>query len=197
MNTTIYFVRHGQTENPEGIYYGRIPGFHLSKEGEEQAKRVGEFLRGKTIEVIYTSPLERTFETANIIGSFLPDVKIVHDYDLIEVNMAGWQGLKFDEAFKNEEHVHFLNDSKARVQGENLTQLAKRMREVVAKICEKHSGKEVVCVSHEFPIIALELNLKNHPLEELKAIDLTAGSVTKFVLGENCELKESDYIELQ
>lgn len=197
MNTTIYFVRHAQAENTEGIYYGRIPGFHLSELGRKQAEKVGKFFEGKNIDTIYTSPLERTFETANLIGQSLPNAKIIHDYELIEANMAGWQGLKYDEAYKNEEHERFLNDSKARIQGENLTQLAKRMRGVAEKICQKHPGKEVICVTHEFPIIALELSLKEHPLEELKAINLAAGSITKIVLDENCGLKETDYIELQ
>ncbi|MDP2671308.1 MAG: histidine phosphatase family protein [bacterium] len=194
--TTIYFVRHAQAENPNGIYYGRMPGFHLSSEGREQAKKLGEYFKDKPIEIIYTSPLERTYETANIISESLPKVNIIHDYDLIEVNMIGWQSLKYDEALKNEEHEHFMNDSLASLQGENLTQISERMKQVAAGICQKHAGRQIICVTHEFPISALELRLKNQPLEEIKAINKATGSITKIVLDEACNLVESDYIEL-
>jgi broad specificity phosphatase PhoE len=70
-STTIYFVRHGEVHNPQGFYYGRLPGFHLSSEGLLQAKRAAAFLEKCQITAIYSSPLERATETAGIISEQL------------------------------------------------------------------------------------------------------------------------------
>ncbi len=40
--STIHLVRHGEVDNPEGILYGRIPGFGLTERGHEMARRVSE-----------------------------------------------------------------------------------------------------------------------------------------------------------
>lgn len=61
-----YIVRHGETKlNKEHIKQGSEGG--LSEEGEEQARLVGEAFSTLKIEHIYTSPFERTRQTADII----------------------------------------------------------------------------------------------------------------------------------
>ncbi|MDP9227152.1 MAG: histidine phosphatase family protein, partial [Actinomycetota bacterium] len=37
ITATIHLVRHGQVENPKGVIYGRLPGFHLSERGLQEA----------------------------------------------------------------------------------------------------------------------------------------------------------------
>ena len=67
-STTIHFVRHGEVHNPDNIYYGRLPGFHLSAEGVRQASVAANVLKKHQIAAIYSSPLERTIETAEVIA---------------------------------------------------------------------------------------------------------------------------------
>ena len=31
--TVVHLVRHGEVDNPAGVLYGRLPGFHLSEDG--------------------------------------------------------------------------------------------------------------------------------------------------------------------
>ena len=38
--TIVHMMRHGEVHNPEGILYGRLPNFHLSRTGAAQAQRV-------------------------------------------------------------------------------------------------------------------------------------------------------------
>lgn len=64
---TIFLVRHGEVDNPSRILPGRLPNFHLSVHGRAQAKQAGLFLQKQHIDIIYTSPLERCRETADII----------------------------------------------------------------------------------------------------------------------------------
>lgn len=61
----IHLVRHGEVFNPDGILYGRLPGFGLSDRGREMARRVAAELpeRSPAIRALVASPLQRTHET--------------------------------------------------------------------------------------------------------------------------------------
>ena len=197
MNTTIYFVRHAPYENPQRLVPGRIPGYHLSPEGKEKAKKVGEFFKKSKVKVIYTSPLERAFETANIIGEYLPEAKIIHVYDLIEIDAIHWQAYKLEELFTNNYYEAFVNDPATREVPENLTQLAARIKSFTLNLCVKHKGEEIICVSHEGPILALRLTLEGKPLQLLKTYNASMASITTFVFDENCAFQKVTYKETE
>jgi broad specificity phosphatase PhoE len=55
--TVVHLLRHGEVQNPEGIIYGRIPGYHLSEDGRLMAKAAAEYLAARDITVLHTSPL--------------------------------------------------------------------------------------------------------------------------------------------
>ncbi len=178
--TTIYFVRHGATENKGQIIYGRMPGFNLSETGRNEAENVGKYFSDKNIKHIYTSPLERAFQTADFISNQIPDSTITHDFDLNEVESSSWQGLTPEELYKNNSYEMFINEPSAEIGSENLNQLAARMKKFADKIIQKNSGGSVICVSHEFPILALKLLLEGKPLVNLKTYRLSTGSILEF-----------------
>src|SRR3712207_5152938 len=64
----LFLIRHGQsTANESGIWQGQME-FPLSEEGRSQARRVGLALAGKRFDGLYSSPLGRALETAEIIA---------------------------------------------------------------------------------------------------------------------------------
>lgn len=64
----ILLIRHGQsTANASGVWQGQME-FPLSEKGRRQARLAGEALSGERIDAIYSSPLSRAFETAEIIA---------------------------------------------------------------------------------------------------------------------------------
>jgi len=195
MNTAIHFVRHAPYENPQRSVPGRIPGYRLSTEGKEKANKLGEFFKKSKVKVIYTSPLERTFETANIIGEYLPEAKIIHAYDLTEIDAIHWQAYKLEELFTNNYYEAFVNDPATREVPENLTQLAARIKSFTLNLCVKHKGEEIICVSHEYPILALRLILEGKPLQMIKNYNAAMASITTFVFDENCNLQKIAYTE--
>ena len=73
MERKVYVVRHAVVENPHKVLYGRLPGFHLSREGEANIYELAEKIKasGTKFSRIYTSPLERTRETAKILSNVL------------------------------------------------------------------------------------------------------------------------------
>ncbi len=73
--TVVHLMRHGEVDNPAGVLYGRIPDFHLSELGQKMALRVAEYVTGRDIVELVSSPLERAQETmepvAAVFGIFI------------------------------------------------------------------------------------------------------------------------------
>src|SRR5262249_8159672 len=69
LTTIVHPVRHGEVANPEGILYGRLPGFLLSDDGEMMAKNAASFLAGRDVTLVRSSPLERAVQTAEPIAA--------------------------------------------------------------------------------------------------------------------------------
>ena len=71
--TTIHFVRHGKVYNPDHLLYERLPGFHLSDRGMRMAQATGAYIAAdpklNTVAAVYSSPLERTRETAGAFST--------------------------------------------------------------------------------------------------------------------------------
>ena len=69
--TTIHFIRHGKVYNPDHLLYERLPGFHLSDRGMRMAQATGAYIAAdpklNAVAAVYSSPLERTRETAGAI----------------------------------------------------------------------------------------------------------------------------------
>ena len=74
--TRISFVRHASVHNPSNIFYGRLPGFSISKRGRIEAARVGQVLKDLTIEEIISSPLLRCRQTAAEILKYHHHLKL-------------------------------------------------------------------------------------------------------------------------
>jgi broad specificity phosphatase PhoE len=62
--TTVHLLRHGEVYNPEAVLYGRMLGFRLSDDGQQMAHDAAEALRGRDIQAVIASPLQRAQETA-------------------------------------------------------------------------------------------------------------------------------------
>ncbi len=75
--TVVHLMRHGEVHNPEGILYGRLPGYYLSDLGREMAEMVARFLAPKDVVRVVASPLERAQETAGPIAAAF-DLPIEH-----------------------------------------------------------------------------------------------------------------------
>ena len=86
----IYIVRHGQTElNIKQVLQGRS-NYPLNEKGIEQAREAAERLRSVTFSQVFSSPLVRAIETAEII---MPDVPVTIDERLIEMDYGPYEGM--------------------------------------------------------------------------------------------------------
>jgi broad specificity phosphatase PhoE len=151
--TIVHLVRHGEVANPRGVIYGRIPGYHLSDAGEAMAKAAADFLAGRDITVLRSSPLERARETASPIAAQLglePEI----DDRLIE-SWNHFEGMTFgvgDGSLRKPQHWFYLRNPLRPSWGEPYQQVARRVLTAAADAARAAAGHEAVCVSHQLPI---------------------------------------------
>jgi broad specificity phosphatase PhoE len=84
--TRISFIRHGDVHNPEQVIYGRLPGFELSREGRRQAEHAADHLETVELAALYASPMLRAQQTARIIRRAHPDLEIVTEPLINEID---------------------------------------------------------------------------------------------------------------
>lgn len=164
-HTRVHVVRHGEVYNPEGVLYGRLPGFHLSEKGTAQAGVVAEALAGRDIVAVVASPLQRAQETATPIAA-RHGLAVDRDADLIESAnvMEGRRVSPGDGAWRDPRVWWHLRNPFTPSWGEPYARIAARMAAAVDKARVRAAGHEVVCVSHQLPIWTLRLHLTGRRL---------------------------------
>jgi broad specificity phosphatase PhoE len=94
--TRLCLIRHGRSVwNAQGRIQGRADP-PLDEVGRAQARRLAERLREESVAVLYTSPLRRSQETAEIIGQAL-DLPVVPDERLKEYDVGDLTGLTWEQ----------------------------------------------------------------------------------------------------
>ncbi|MFI9768153.1 histidine phosphatase family protein [Streptomyces sp. NPDC052415] len=151
--TVVHLMRHGEVANPDGVLYGRLPGYRLSELGRQMADRVAEHLAARDITHVGSSPLERAQETATPIAK-AHGLDIVTDERLIEADNV-FQGKTFgvgDGALKRPANwKHLVNPFKPSW-GESYFEQVVRMMGALDTAKDRARGHEAVLVSHQLPI---------------------------------------------
>jgi broad specificity phosphatase PhoE len=159
MTQVVHLVRHGEVENPLGVIYGRLPGYHLSERGKSQAAAAADRLDERAIGAIWASPLERAQETAGAIAE-RHDVSIVTDERLIESDSTlEGVGRSAKALFRSpKQWWHFRNPLKPSW-GESFGAIRIRMLAAIEDAVASADGLEVVIVSHQTPVLVARLAL--------------------------------------
>lgn len=180
-STLVLLVRHGTTPTTGKVLPGRAPGLHLAEAGEKQAADVAERLRasGKTIAAVYSSPLERTRETAAPIARELGTKVRVHR-GLLECDFGEWTGRALKDLAKQPEWttVQRYPSGFRFPGGESFTGMQARMADALADICGRHPNQAVVAVSHADPIKAAVAEALGSHLDLFQRIVISPCSVT-------------------
>ncbi len=143
--TIIHFVRHGEVENPRSVRYGRLPGFHLSAKGRAQVAKTSEFFVKRPIAAILTSPLERTQQTATLLGLILSHVPIYLDPLLLEVKtLHKFEGHSRDLAF--------YYPLKHTAEAETKEEVLARFERFIEQTIVHYHSHEVIAVTHGDPM---------------------------------------------
>ncbi|BBZ35397.1 hypothetical protein AWB99_06125 [Mycolicibacterium confluentis] len=165
VTTRVHVMRHGEVHNPEGILYGRLPGYHLSERGRAQAKAVAEALANNDIVAVFASPLQRAQETATPIAA-VHGLAIDTDDDLIE-SANYFEGKRMspgDGVWRHPKVWWQVRNPFTPSWGEPYTEIASRMSAAVERARLKGEGHEVVCVSHQLPVETLRRSMQGRRL---------------------------------
>lgn len=160
MNTTIHLVRHGEVENPAGVIYGHMPGYHLSERGKLQALAASAHLETRDIGVIWASPLERAQETAAKIAE-PHELEVVTDERIVEshTTLEG-VGKSIGAFLRSPSHWWKLRNPWGPSWGESFFDIRARMMSAIEDAVASAAGREVVLVSHQTPTQAAKLALE-------------------------------------
>ncbi|MFI0788355.1 histidine phosphatase family protein [Streptomyces lydicus] len=151
--TVVHLMRHGEVHNPDGVLYGRRPGYHLSDLGRKMADRVAEHLAERDITHVVSSPLERAQETATPIAG-AHDLELATDERLIEAANV-FEGKTFgvgDGALKKPGNWKYLTNPFRPSWGEPYIEQVVRMMAALGAARDAARGHEAVAVSHQLPI---------------------------------------------
>ncbi|WP_053956629.1 alpha-ribazole phosphatase [Inediibacterium massiliense] len=147
----LILIRHGEIEeNHKGLYCGFIDS-SLTERGILQAKEMSEKLREEKIDMIISSNLKRTIETANMIHKH-HSIKMTQDENLREMNFGLWEGLDYHtikEKYPKELEKWQKDWVEYQVpQGESLMQMYERVVKVIEKIQKEYENQNILIVSH-------------------------------------------------
>ncbi len=168
MDNNYFILRHGEALcNQKKIIscWPEKSSFPLTEKGRKEIKRMVPKLKNKRIDLIFTSDILRTRQTAEIVGKEL-GIKPKEDKRLREYNAGIFNGEslnRFREFFKNEEERFFKKPPK----GEIYLDITKRMSDFLKEIDKKYSNKNILIVSHQLPLILLEGRVKGYSQKEV------------------------------
>jgi len=180
--TVVHVMRHGEVENPSGVLYGRLPGFHLSELGRRMADRVAGHLADRDIRHVVASPLERAQETAAPIGAAL-GLEVASDPRLLEAENV-FQGKTFgvgDGALRTPANWKHLTNPFRPSWGEPYVDQVVRMMGALTAARDAARGHEAVCVSHQLPVWVLRSFVERRRLwHDPRKRQCTLASLTSF-----------------
>lgn len=166
----LIFMRHGQAyNNVKRLLVGRNLESHLTDLGREQVTQSSELLRSIPIHKIYSSPVIRTVETAEIASKTL-ELPFEIDERLFEIELGKLVGLYYDDVISahGDLFARFYSDNEEEnslleFEVESFGSVRQRIRHLINEMIRKHENENILFISHLDPIkaaISLAMNIK-------------------------------------
>lgn len=147
--STVFLVRHAVTAQTSTKLVGRTAGVHLSDRGVEQAEVVAERLTTAKLTALYSSPLERALETAQVIGRRVGLEAQARD-GLNEIEYGSYTNRSF-ATLRRTKLWSRLERWPSAVRfpgGENLREAQARSVDEIESLCVRHPKEFICCVTH-------------------------------------------------
>lgn len=166
----LIFMRHGQAyNNVKRLLVGRNLESHLTDLGREQVTQSSELLKSIPIHKIYSSPVIRTVETAEIASKIL-ELPFEIDERLFEIELGKLVGLYYDDVISahGDLFAKFYSDNEEEnslleFEVESFGSVRQRIRHLMNEMIRKHENENILFISHLDPIkaaISLAMNIK-------------------------------------
>jgi broad specificity phosphatase PhoE len=180
----MYLIRHGLTENNAAempVMQGSESNPPLSADGQLQARKLRLHLRGRRINAVYTSPLLRASQTAQILVQN-QEASISMRQQLIEAAAGRWDGLTYGEIQEQYPSAYnlWLRDpgTYGYPGGENLSEVQSRVLPFLEQVGLEHSGQRVAIVTHKQVLRSVCARLTDLPLSRARELQYANCGVT-------------------
>jgi isoleucyl-tRNA synthetase len=169
-----YILRHGEAQsNVDDILSASInDGKFLTETGVRQIEEAAEKLKDEKIELIISSDLDRTKQTAGIVAEKL-GIEIIYDERLRETNVGECEGRKMEGEVEEIMARRRLGEDISFPGGECWSELGKRAKNFYEDMLVKYPGKKILIVSHGDLLASLNAILTGDDfLEEIRKIHI-------------------------
>jgi probable phosphoglycerate mutase len=199
--TEFLLVRHAVNDYVKtGKLAGWTPDVHLNDDGREQAAALGVRLAKTKIDALYSSPLERTVETAQAILEHHPHVKLQLLDEIGEVRYGTWQGEEISKLAQRK-MWRIVQGFPSRVRfpsGEAMRETQMRAVNALENLVEKHPRATVVLVSHSDVIKMIVTHYLGLHLDLFQRIEISPASLSIISIGYSrptiVQLNETNYL---
>lgn len=176
----VLLLRHGETDMTQGRYCGSSDP-PLNARGREQAARIANLLRRKSLAAIYSSPLLRALQTAEPTAHALGlQVRVIDA--LREINFGRWEGLTFADARRRypAEWQQRQADpyAVAPPDGENYRDLVARVLPAFEELFARHPNDDFAVFGHKSVNRVLVACILEMPIAYYRRIELAPGALT-------------------
>lgn len=197
MTTTLYLVRHGITEmNSRHCFQGLID-IPLNEIGEAQGQCLIKRFEDVPIDVAISSPLSRARKTMDYILETHPNMEVILDPELVELDGGLTEGQHFYES--ESFWPGYLNQYRTNPGtwdhpgGENGAQARTRFEKAINRIVREHQGKSIVVACHGFVIQTFVNYAKGRPAHDMSPENVGNVSVSKFTFDDDFNLTMEYY----
>ena len=149
----------------------------LNAKGRQQLQHLRNHLQGVKLDAIYTSPMLRAVQSAEIIrGS--ESIPLHETFDLAEIDYGDWVGKTFDEvrALPQFKDYHLRPSAVDIPRGESFQAVVERVDHFFANLRAENRPLTVAAVSHADVIKAAIIRHLRMPLDEIHRIRIDNGS---------------------
>ncbi|MEO1783840.1 histidine phosphatase family protein [Thermodesulfobium sp. 4217-1] len=164
----IYLIRHGETDwNKESRYQG-VKDIELSAKGIEQVRKLGKYFSSIPLDILVSSPLSRTKETANSILDFYPKkLQVFYDDRFLEISHGLWEGKLVSEVkreFKEIYNFWKVSPYEAKMpEGEGLHDVSLRATSAFKEWVDNNRGNDIAFVTHDVVIRVILMDIFSLP----------------------------------
>ncbi len=187
--TTVYIIRHGETENNRLYKFVGSTDQPLNDRGIAQAETLRKPMSEVHLDRIYTSPYLRTTMTAERVRNGR-DIEVIGDRGLCEIHCGKWEGLGKPEIealwpgqIELWEHTPDLLHME---DGETFSQVQERAVKALTDIVKKERGNSIAVVSHMLTIQLIMAKLLSVPIRDVwQMVRLENTSITTMQIHDN------------
>ncbi len=198
--TTILLARHGESDWNRAKRWQGHADRPLTELGQAQARELADRLAETELNAVYSSDLQRAYETAEIVAR-KQRLDVTPLPELREVDVGSWSGLTRSEAEGRypDAYRHWTAGGEGWQDGETYEELSVRVVGAIQRIAAEHPGERVLVVAHGGSVRAIHaaaMGVDVHtyrriqrvePNAALSAVCIEGGRFTEFCRPEDLD----------